>query len=236
MMGLRHCIAGAALGCLLGLGWGMAAMHFHIFPHAQLAAAGRLLGMGAPATPSPKPRNSVFVAIAPQSDIVMVGDSLIEQGPWSEIFRNVTIANRGIGGDSTHDVLARMDAIYAVHARKAFVMIGSNDMLLGRPVEAAFEDYKNIVGLLAAHGSQVVIQSTFECSRRTCHEALPRIRRLNARLVEFARQGGYLYLDVNQGVTNDDGLLPQYTLPDGLHLSGQGYLHWSNVVAPHMKI
>jgi hypothetical protein len=39
--------------------------------------------------------------------IVFLGDSITEGGHWSEIFGNGAVLNRGIGGDTTQDVLDR---------------------------------------------------------------------------------------------------------------------------------
>jgi lysophospholipase L1-like esterase len=227
----RACIAVAIAGVALGFAWGVVVMHNHVFPYAQLQAAKRVLGADAAPENVQHARNSIFAAFAPKSDVVMVGDSLVEQGPWSEIFPGIAVANRGIGGDSTQDVLARMNEIYAVQAKKAFVMLGSNDVFEGRPVQSAFEDYKKVVALLASHGSAVIIQSTLECSRRKCGAALAEIRQLNELLAGHARQSGYLYVDINKGITAEEGLMPEFTT-DGVHLNGKGYLHWSAQIRP----
>src|SRR5689334_3155831 len=46
-----------------------------------------------------------------KNGIVFLGDSITEGGHWSEIFGNGDIQNRGIGGDTTQDVLDRIEQI-----------------------------------------------------------------------------------------------------------------------------
>ncbi len=79
----------------------------------------------------------------------MIGDSLTEQGLWSEMFPEHTIANRGVGSDTTADVLARMDTILATKPERAFIMLGVNDLALGKPY---MDNYNRIISELRGGG------------------------------------------------------------------------------------
>jgi len=156
----------------------------------------------------------------------MIGDSITQGGIWSEIFPNITIANRGVEGDTTEDILRRMDTIYDVKPRKAFVMVGINDFYRGFTVDEAFVNYKKIVSNLNDAGIEVFIQSTLECSKFTCFDNLQKVRSLNKKLSEYATQKNITYIDINKDLTSvSGGLLGRYT-QDGIHLTGEGYFVW----------
>ena len=58
---------------------------------------------------------------APTGRVVFLGDSIIEQGLWDGWFPGLPTLNRGIGGESIADVLARLDS--AIHAPRAVVLL-----------------------------------------------------------------------------------------------------------------
>lgn len=182
-------------------------------------------------------RREQFELFARPVDVVMIGDSITQAGMWEDMFPGVAIANRGIGSDRTDDVLRRMSSIRALRARKAFVMLGINDLNADRSVDAVFVDYSSIVTMLREQGAEVVVQSTLECNlalRRRCDVLLPLIRDLNARLAVLAAGEGLHFLDLNALLAvRGEGLLAQYT-PDGVHLNGAGYRRWRDAIAPWM--
>src|SRR5438105_5617872 len=62
------------------------------------------------------------------ASIVMLGDSLTEGAPWRELTGCADLVNRGIGGDTTSGVLARLDEVLKLKPRAIFLMIGVNDI------------------------------------------------------------------------------------------------------------
>ena len=55
-----------------------------------------------------------------KKEIVFLGNSITEQGRWSEIFNNKHIVNRGIGGDRTDGVLFRLTEVISSKPQKIF--------------------------------------------------------------------------------------------------------------------
>ncbi|HAM4924272.1 hypothetical protein JQC65_26020 [Escherichia coli] len=53
-------------------------------------------------------KSSLYDTFTSKNDIVMFGDSYMEYGNWGDIF-NMEISNRGIAGDDTLGMLARID-------------------------------------------------------------------------------------------------------------------------------
>lgn len=215
----------------------------HLFPLKELfLLENRLVSNGSPLSGTflmryaaqSKPRNTLFEAFSPPSEVVMIGDSLTLDAPWSEMFPQVRIANRGIGGDRTIDILQRMGPIFAVHPQKAFLMVGLNDLAFGVGVDQVFANYIQIVQQLQNRGVTVYIESTIECSRATCGAQVDQVRRLNSKLKQYAQEHQIVFIDINQILSSKEaGLLPEYTY-DGSHLLGRAYYVWSKAISPYV--
>jgi lysophospholipase L1-like esterase len=184
--------------------------------------------------PEKKPRVSQFELFARPAEVVMLGDSLVESGLWNEMFQGVSIANRGVRGDTTEDLLLRLDTVENVHPRKVFIMAGINDLYRGRSNEQIFETYRGIVRELTKRGVSVYVQSTVECNKASCGYKLQRIRELNAGLKRLMEEEGIPFVDLNAGLaTAEQGLKPEFTY-DGTHLEGAGYAAWAEKLGPYM--
>ena len=226
---------------IFGIGylWGSLTFVKQVFPFEQL----RLIRHAVFSEPSevikPGPntmwqeRRDQFMLFGRQADVVMIGDSLTQSGHWQDMFPKASIANRGIKGDGTDDILRRMDTILSVKPKKAFIMIGINDLYRGKSVDAVFKDYIEIINELESNNIQIYIQSTLECS--DCGERLGKVRLLNQKLERLAVERKLTYININDGLTNrETGLLPDYT-SDGIHLTGNGYVKWSQTITPYIS-
>ena len=168
------------------------------------------------------------------ADILMIGDSITQGAEWKEIFPASSIANRGIAGDRSDDILRRIPTALKVTPKKAFLMFGINDLANFQTVDAVFANYQRVIEHLEAAHVQVYIQSTLECSRATCGQMLDNIRMLNAKLQSYSNDKAIPFIDINRGMTSvEDGLLKQYTF-DGRHLSGSGYVEWRKAIQPYI--
>ena len=223
--------------CILAFGyfWGGLSATEQMFPFEQIAyIKNTLFKVSTQHTDQPKPRNSIFQVFRPQVSVVMIGDSLTEAAEWNDIFPDIKIANRGVGGDRADKILLRMEPIFAVNAKKAFLMIGINDIYSGQTISTIFDNYTNIIRQLKNRGIEVYIQSTLECSKSTCGERLEDVRKLNKKLKAYATENHVQFININDGLTSQQaGLLNVYTY-DGIHLLGNGYVVWSKAIQPYM--
>ena len=88
--------------------YGVGVGHLHLFPFKYMSAIKSSIitskqknnGLN-----QEQRRISLFEEFNPKPDIVFLGDSLTELGLWNEFFPTVKLANRGVGGDTTKDVL-----------------------------------------------------------------------------------------------------------------------------------
>jgi lysophospholipase L1-like esterase len=220
--------------------WGGFTVYKQIFPYPQIHILKNKYA-GASPTTSPRytifqtsPRLTMFQTFSPTSDVVMVGDSLTANAAWNEIFPKVQIANRGVVGDTTDNILLRMDTILSVSPKKALIMVGINDIGSGASLDSVFQNYREIVKRLQQAGVDVIIQSTLECSREVCGNRVYLVRELNKQLEDFAKRNNIVFLDINADLSSpSDGLLSKYSY-DGIHLLASGYVKWSETIRPYL--
>jgi lysophospholipase L1-like esterase len=166
-------------------------------------------------------------------DAVLIGDSLTDDAEWQDLFPSLRLANRGIDGDRTEGVLNRLEGIYSSSASKAFIMIGINDFSSGKNVNEVFNNYKDIVNKLVDRGIEVYIQSTILAGKQ--RKGLNKnITLLNDRLQKLAQQNESItYIDLNKGLAPNFHLEAKYTR-DGVHLNGDGYAIWKELIKPYI--
>jgi lysophospholipase L1-like esterase len=174
--------------------------------------------------PSVKPRETIFDIINFKPQLTMVGDSLTEHGLWNE-FLDLKVANRGIGGDTTADILGRIDNVIDTNPNLFIIMAGTNDLKLGAAPQEVADNLIEISEILQETGAQVVLQATIECKRLVCENRLDNIRAINYILKAHPQMEGVSFLDFNGALSDDYGLRSEFTT-DGIHLNGAGYLAW----------
>lgn len=179
-------------------------------------------------------RASLFEALPlGRGDIVMAGDSITHGGEWAEIFPDLPVKNRGIGGDTSAGVLERLDPLVAGRPAKFVLLIGTNDLGQDVPVEVVAGNVSRILARFRVEspGTRLYLQSVLPRSPRY-H---PRIVALNARLRAVARLRGATWVDLHPHfVEADHGLRDEWT-NDHLHLNGAGYLVWRDLLRPFLE-
>ena len=160
--------------------------------------------------------------------IMMLGDSITDRGLWGELTKRDDIVNRGINGDTTEGLLHRLDALNP-HIQKAYIMIGVNDILMGKSVTKIFSNYVKIINILKSKNITPIVESTLYVVKGTPPLYNKKIKKLNKLLKDYASKNGLKFLDLNAKLAPNGYLEKRYSL-DGLHLNGNGYLIWVRVL------
>lgn len=166
-------------------------------------------------------------------DIVFLGNSITERGDWQELIPGVKIANRGIGGDITFGVLARLDNVIALKPDKLFLLIGINDIGRFFPVELIVDNYRKIVERLRMDlpKTRIYVQSVLPLNESVLqYDYLKghkeRILQLNTEIGRLARGHNLVYVDLHEVFADGNGdLKTQYT-SDGIHVNPAAYIDW----------
>jgi lysophospholipase L1-like esterase len=182
-----------------------------------------------------KMRNSLYeLHPVDSNDIVFVGNSLTEAFPVTELF-GANCKNRGIGGNKTTHILARIESIAMTHPRKIFIEAGINDFVFGGNVGSTFNNYVQILKRIDSLSPRTLIyvQSTIPtCGPYGIYN--DSVRALNSRLFGYCEQSNIAYIDVySQMVTGNkmDSTLTE----DGLHLNGIGYEIWQKTIEKYVR-
>ncbi len=141
---------------------------------------------------------------------VLIGDSQIERGPWSEVL-DAPVAVRGQGGMLLDEVTATVPETVHGDAERVIVWAGSNDVLHERTPDDAGRDMGELLAAVedAAPGAELVVLSLppLEWGDVTA---------TNIALGAAAERAGATWVDVTPAL---DGQLAD----DGVHLTGAGY-------------
>lgn len=189
-------------------------------------------------------RASLFEYLPVSSnDIILLGNSITNGGEWSELFGNPNVKNRGISGDICMGVYDRLGAITKGEPAKIFLLIGINDIGRGAHPDSVVVEISSVIQKIKEESpsTQIYLQSIlplnnsfgmFEGHTKHWKEIKP----LNKRLEElaFEKQIEYINLYSSFVETGTDLLNPNYT-NDGLHLMGEGYMKWVELLSPHIE-
>lgn len=164
----------------------------------------------------------------------MVGDSITDEAEWEDLFPALSIANRGISGDTTDGILNRIDSIASTDADKVFIMIGLNDFQRGDTVDEVLSRYQQLIQALNRPGRKIYLQSTVFAGRDFIH-LNESILLLNDRLERIANvSDGITFVNLNESLSNDSILKPEYSL-DSIHLNGEGYRIWQQSIDKYVS-
>jgi lysophospholipase L1-like esterase len=170
---------------------------------------------------------------------VFLGDSITEGAHWPEIFGDTRILNRGIGGDTTQDLLARIEQVYLLQPAQLFLMIGVNDLNLGVPAVTTQANFRALFDGFAAHLPQtrIHVQSVLPVSGSWMGAARNEdILELNEFLKRECAGRGYEYIDLHALLRDANGQLPPTLSNDGIHLLGDGYRLWRDAIADRVVL
>jgi len=164
------------------------------------------------------------------SRVVFLGDSLTEywgsrSGTW---FSNPQWINRGIGGQTTQQLLLReRDDAIALRPRALVIEGASNDMRLGFTPEAIRDNIITLAEVAQAHHVRVYIASmtpVCDCMRPlTGARTVERIHQLNVLLKALCHEHHWQYLDLNTALADANGRMREELTVDGVHPNDAGY-------------
>ena len=171
---------------------------------------------------------------ANEKRVVFFGDSITEAWPLARYFPGKPYVNRGIGGQTTSQLLVRFRQD-VVNLRPAVVVIlaGTND-IAGNAGPMSLDDiqanYATLAELARVHGIRVVLSSVIPVHNYTPASAQTfplrppdKIAALNKWLAGTCAANGHTYLDYASAMADEHGLLKRELAADGLHPTPAGF-------------
>lgn len=180
---------------------------------------------------------------ARKGQIVFAGSSLMEYFPVNEMAQSLGIScciyNRGIGGYVSGQMLDAIETqILDLEPKKLFINIGTNDIGRGEE-ETLWKNYETILGRVRAAlpECRIYVMAYYPCNNRDdfglppqaragmfAHRTPESLREANQKVRSLAEKMGCRYIDVNDGLTDETGLLKAEYCIDGVHFYPDGYL------------
>ena len=178
-------------------------------------------------------RMELFAAapLAP-GDVVFLGDSLTEGAHWVELLPGLPVRDRGIAGDTTAGVLARLATITAARPAAVFLMIGTNDLGASPDPAPSLARQREIIARIRRESPSTLVFVQSLLPRAAVFRE--RIEGYNLALYGICRELGATWVDLYPAFLAPDGALRRELTYDGVHLAPAGYRLWRSMLAPHL--
>lgn len=157
-------------------------------------------------------------------NVIMLGDSLTAKANWKELLVQDNILNLGVDGDTTKDILNRLNVVIEIKPKIVFLMAGINDMTYSIGVEEIFTTYQQILQKLIANNIKVIVELTLYTTMLALNK---KVMLFNQIVVDYCEQNSIEYIDLNPSFCNDENILKESLTTDGLHLGQNAYKAWA---------
>jgi lysophospholipase L1-like esterase len=151
-------------------------------------------------------------ALSNTAPVLMLGDSRIEQGEWSELL-GVPVANRGVGFDTGETMLKRLPLAIGPNTKVCVIEIGINDVNSGVSNSVICDRITEAVSMLASNRIKAIVAPVIPARWNN-------VDSLNQMLAQKC-SGVFLR---NLHITTNE------LSRDGLHLNGAGYRLFAEAV------
>lgn len=176
---------------------------------------------------------------AGENRVVFFGDSITDSWKLQDYFPDKPYINRGIGGQTTPQMLVRYrQDVIDLQPKVVVILAGTNDIagntgpMRNEDIEANFASFAE---LARVHAVRVVFASILPVHNYTerakdffAQRPQARILALNDWLKDYCSKNNIIYLDYFSALVDEKGMLKKELADDGLHPNAAGF----KVMAP----
>jgi lysophospholipase L1-like esterase len=179
--------------------------------------------------------NAALKAPAPGEDrVVFFGDSITDIWKLDESFPGKPYINRGIGGQTTSQMLVRFrQDVIDLQPKAVVILAGTND-IAGNTGPIANQDIEanlaSMAELAQVHRIRMIVSSILPVNNYTpesqdffAQRPPARILALNSWLKDYCTKNRLTYLDYFSAMVDSKGLLKRDLANDGLHPNKAGF-------------
>lgn len=171
-----------------------------------------------------------------KKSIIFLGNSLTEAGRWKDIAPELPILNRGISGDISFGVYARLDEVLRHQPKKIFLMIGVNDLKREIPTQYIIKNYERIVDKIRKDSpkTRIYLNSILPINKQKLLESFKEVKNtdvkiLNEALLAISQKHKLVkFIDLHRILADKNGELRSEITPDGIHLEVSAYVEFVN--------
>jgi lysophospholipase L1-like esterase len=176
---------------------------------------------------------------AGENRVIFFGDSITDIWKLDDYFPGKPYVNRGIGGQTTPQMLVRFrQDVIDLRPKAVLILAGTNDIagntgpMRNEDIEA---NYASMSDLAHAHAVRVIFASVLPVHNYTdkskdffAQRPRERILALNEWLKSYCKNSADLYLDYFSAMVDEQGMMKKDLADDGLHPNAAGF----KVMAP----
>jgi lysophospholipase L1-like esterase len=173
--------------------------------------------------------------------VVFLGDSITDIWRLNEYFPDRDFVNRGISGQITGQMLARMESdVIRLQPTALVVLGGTNDIARGIALTTIEDNLAMLAELATYYQIKVIFSSVLPVSdyhkdvnpnyEQTRGRPLATLRALNDWLKTYCTKRSVTYIDYYSKLTDGSGFLKSDLSDDGLHPNSSGYRLMAPVV------
>ncbi|ADY50612.1 lipolytic protein G-D-S-L family [Pseudopedobacter saltans DSM 12145] len=170
-----------------------------------------------------------------KNEIVFLGNSLTEAGKWHELVGTKRVVNRGISGDVTYGIIARLDEVLESKPAKIFLLSGVNDMKRGIPNEVIAQNFERIIKMVKSKSpkTKLYIESILPVNEGMLSDIYAKVNNVkihdvNKRLETLCEKHKVTYVNLHPVLSDEKEQLKKELSSDGLHLRQDAYILWVN--------
>jgi lysophospholipase L1-like esterase len=171
---------------------------------------------------------------AGENRVVFFGDSITDMWKLEDFFPGKPYVNRGIGGQTTPQMLVRFrQDVIDLHPKVVVILAGTNDIagntgpMRNEDIEANYESFTELAranGIRVVYSSVLPVHNYTDRSKDFFAQRPPkRILELNSWLKDYCAKNKIVYLDYFSALVDEQGLLKKDLAEDGLHPNAAGY-------------
>lgn len=193
----------------------------------------------------PKHRCFLEVARRGEIDLLFLGDSITDffgrgdrgQSVWNSYYGHRRAANFGISGDTTQDVLWRVQngELEGFTARAVVLMLGTNNIRRNDNADIAAGDAAIIAEIRQRQpAAKILLLGIFpRGGANSADRAI--VREINGHLSRLADGEHIFFLDIGDRFLTPEGSFVEGSMADGVHPATPGYEIWADAIEPTLS-
>ena len=176
------------------------------------------------------------------TSIVMLGNSLTAGVDWHELLHNGNVVNRGIVGDTSIDIMNRLDCVTSGKPAKIFLLAGVNDISHDLTPDSVMICVNELLDSIQSQTpdtklylqSLLPINNSFE-RYKTMIGKEQTVRDVNVLLKQEAEKRNITFIDLYDAFCDEDQNLKADWTADGLHLLLPAYVQWRDLIIDYIN-
>ena len=180
-----------------------------------------------------QPKNSTIILDNDINEkVILMGNSIVEG--WSgfrpEFFADKSYINKGIGGETTPQMLARFQQdVIDLKPKAVVILAGINDIAENTgpiPIPDVANNIFKMAKMATEHDIQVVLCSVLPAHDFPWRQGMSpdeKVPKLNALIKAYAVEKDIVYIDYFTAMVDDDNGLKKELGYDGVHPNADGY-------------